>query len=255
MKEGNMKIGILEAGLLRDELTHRFDPYPVMFERFLGRAGRDLEFAVYSVVRGQMPASISDCDGWLISGSRYGVYDELEWMFPLQDFIRELAQARVPLIGVCFGHQIIAEALGGKVVKSDRGWGVGVQRYRIDQAHAWMRDQSTSIGLYAYHQDQIVTCPQSAAVFSSSEFCPYAGLSYGDSIISVQAHPEFEEGYERALLELFGGNVIPAEVAQAALADMDAGATADTQLLAEWFVEFFLSREVAAETLRGGQVQ
>lgn len=243
-----MKIGILEAGLLRDELADRFDPYPVMFERFLGLAGRDLEFAAYSAVRGQMPASILDCDGWLISGSRYGVYDQLEWMFPLQDFIRQLAHARVPLVGVCFGHQIIAEALGGKVVKSDKGWGVGVQRYRIDQRQSWMRDQPQSIGLYAYHQDQIVTCPESATVFSGSEFCPFAGLSYGDSIISVQAHPEFEEAYERALLELFGGNIIPAEVAQAALMDMDAGASADTQLLADWFVEFFLSCKAGSES-------
>ena len=242
-----MKIGILEAGLLRDELADRFDPYPVMFERFLGRAGRDLEFAAYSAVRGQMPASISDCDGWLISGSRYGVYDQLEWMSPLQNFIRELAHARVPLVGVCFGHQIIAEALGGEVVKSDKGWGVGVQRYRIDQRQSWMRDHPPSIGLYAYHQDQVVTCPGSATVFSSSEFCPFAGLSYGESIISVQAHPEFEEAYERALLELFGGSVIPAEVAQAALAEMDAGARADTQLLADWLVEFFLSCKAESE--------
>jgi GMP synthase (glutamine-hydrolysing) len=237
-----MKIGILEAGLLRDELVGSFDPYPVMFERFLGLAQRDLEFAAYSPVRNEMPASISDCDGWLISGSRHGVYDQLEWMFPLQDFIRELARARQPLIGVCFGHQIIAEALGGEVVKSDRGWGVGVQRYRIDQRYSWMHEQPPSIGLYAYHQDQVVRCPESATVFSSSEFCPFAGLSYGESIISVQAHPEFEEAYERALLELFGGSLIPAEVAQSALAEMDAGASADTQLLADWFAEFFLSR-------------
>ncbi|MCP4767639.1 MAG: type 1 glutamine amidotransferase [Gammaproteobacteria bacterium] len=242
-----MKIGILEAGLLRDELTDRFDPYPVMFERFLGLAGRDLEFAAYSAVRGEMPASIFDCDGWLISGSRYGVYDQLEWMFPLQDFIRQLAHERVPLVGVCFGHQIIAEALGGEVVKSDKGWGVGVQRYYIDQRQFWMRDQPLSIGLYAYHQDQVVTCPESATVFSSSKFCPFAGLSYGESIISVQAHPEFEEAYERALLELFGGSVIPAGVAQAALAEMDAGVRADTQLLADWFAEFFLSSKAGSE--------
>jgi len=245
-----MKIGILEAGLLHDHLADRFDPYPVMFERFLGLADRELEFAAYSVVRGQMPASISECDGWLISGSKHGVYDQLEWMSPLQDFIRELAQARVPLIGVCFGHQIIAAALGGKVVKSDKGWGVGVQRYRVDQTHAWMQEQPASFGLYAYHQDQIVILPESATVFASSEFCPFAGLSYGDSIISVQAHPEFEEDYERVLLELFGGTLVPAEVSQAALADMDAGASADTRLLADWFAEFFLSREAASANQR-----
>jgi GMP synthase-like glutamine amidotransferase len=239
-----MKIGVLEAGLVREALADRFDPYPVMFEHLLGLAQRDLEVTGYRLVSGQMPESIHDCDGWLISGSRHGVYDELDWMAPMQDFIREVAHAQLPLIGVCFGHQIVAAALGGQVVKSDRGWGVGVQSYRVDKRYAWMRDQVSTAAMYAFHQDQVVICPPSAEAFLSSEFCPYAGLSYGDSIISVQAHPEFEEAYERRLLEMFSGNLIPADVGQQALAAMDAGAKADTRLMAEWFAEFFLSREL-----------
>jgi GMP synthase-like glutamine amidotransferase len=237
-----MKIGIIEAGLVREQLANRFAPYPVMFEQLLGQAQSELDYAAYSWVRGQMPSSIYECDGWLISGSRYGVYDELDWMAPLQDFIRELAQAGLPLIGVCFGHQIVAAALGGKVVKSDRGWGVGAHSYRVDKTYSWMRERVSSLALYAFHQDQVVTCPPSAEVFLSSDFCPYAGLSYGDSIISVQAHPEFEEAYEHALLEMFAGNVIPADLAQRALADMDAGAKVDTRLLADWFAGFFLAQ-------------
>jgi GMP synthase-like glutamine amidotransferase len=197
-----------------------------------------------------MPESIHDCDGWLISGSRHGVYDELDWMAPMQDFIREVAQAQLPLIGVCFGHQIVAAALGGRVVKSDRGWCVGAHSYRVDKRYAWMRDQVSTTAMYAFHQDQVVDCPPSAEPFLSSEFCPYAGLSYGESIISVQAHPEFEEAYERELLEMFSGNLIPADVGQQALAAMDAGATADTRLMAEWFAEFFLSRGACGQAAR-----
>jgi len=243
-----MKIGILEAGLVREQLADRFDSYPVMFEHLLGLTGRELEFATYSWLRGERPGSISDCDGWLISGSRHGVYDELDWMAPLQQFIREVAGARIPLIGVCFGHQIVAAALGGEVVKSDRGWGVGAHRYRIDKHYAWMKKPLESVSMYAFHQDQVVTCPPSAEVFLSSEFCPYAGLCYGESIISVQAHPEFEEDYERALLEMFSGSVVPAEAVEPALRAMDAGAGADTRVLAEWFVEFFLSHAARTES-------
>lgn len=241
-----MKIGILEAGLLRERMVPRFDPYPVMFEDFLGLAHRGFEYASVSVVRGEVAASIHDCDGWLITGSRHGVYDELDWMAPLQEFIGRLAAAEVPLIGVCFGHQIIAQALGGEVVKSDRGWGVGVHSYRVEQQHSWMPTHPAQCGLYAFHQDQVVRMPETAEIFLSSEFCPYAGLSYGRSIISVQAHPEFGEAYETALLEEYGGNVVPAALADQALAEMRAGASADTELLANWFADFFLSRYAPA---------
>ena len=235
-----MKIGILEAGQLRNEMVGRFDPYPVMFERLVDLSGREFEYEPFCVIAGEMPPSINACDGWLITGSRHGVYDKLEWMAPLQDFIRELADARIPLIGVCFGHQIIAEALGGEVVKSDKGWGVGLHQYGVERTHPWMQTKSRQSGIYAFHQDQIVKCPASAQVFLSSEFCPYAGLSYGDSIISVQAHPEFEAAYEFALLETYGGTVVPEDVAAQATASMRGGKSADTQLLASWFGNFFL---------------
>jgi GMP synthase-like glutamine amidotransferase len=241
-----MKIGILEAGLIRDELADRFDPYPVMFERLLNRAGRELEYAAFSPVRGQMPVSIYDCDGWLITGSRHGVYDELDWMAPLQDFIRELAESRRPLIGVCFGHQIMAAAMGGKVVKSDLGWKVGLQHYRLDQGFAWMREQPSSVAIHAWHQDQVVVCPPSAEVFLSAPDCAYAGLSYGDSMISVQAHPEIEADYERALLDMFSGNLLPDDVAQSGIATLDSGVGPDSRLLADWFAEFFLTHQATA---------
>jgi GMP synthase-like glutamine amidotransferase len=237
-----MKIGILEAGLLREEMAARFDTYPVMFADFLGLAHPEFEYETISVVRGETATSIRACDGWLITGSRHGVYDNLDWMPPLQEFIRELAQAEVPLVGVCFGHQIIAAALGGEVVKSEKGWGIGLHDYRIERRHAWMQSGEEHTALYAFHQDQVVRRPPGAEVFLSSEFCPYAGLSYGESIISVQAHPEFRLDYEAALLETYGGSVVPAELAATALDGMREGKLADQAMVAGWFARFFLSR-------------
>ena len=176
-------------------------------------------------------------------------------MAPLQDFIRELAAAKIPLIGVCFGHQIIAQALGGEVVKSDKGWGVGLHRYDLEKTYPWMKTDSRQASMYVFHQDQVVKCPATAEVFLSSEFCPYAGLSYGDSIISVQAHPEFEAAYETALLEMFGGSVVPAEVAEQASATMSGGRSADTQLLASWFANFFLSHQQEPQASQHRQAQ
>ena len=242
-----MKIGILETGLLREQLADQFDPYPVMFEHFLNASGGVLEIKAYSVIRGEMPASIYECDGWLITGSRHGVYENLDWMLELQSFVRDIAAHDIPLVGICFGHQIIAQALGGEVVKSDKGWALGLHHYQIDKNYSWMEHESGSIGLYAFHQDQVVKIPDNAQVFASSDFCPYAGLSYGDSIISLQAHPEFEGAYEIALLDLFNGDLFSTELADQAYASMSEGKKADQEMASSWLSSFFLkSKPVSA---------
>ena len=235
-----MKIGILETGLINEKLSDRFDPYPVMFASLLDRAGQDFEYQAYSVVRSEMPGSIHDCDGWLITGSRHGAHEKLDWMLALEGFIRELYSASVPLVGICFGHQIVAQALGGMSGKSDRGWSIGLQSYGIDTPQVWMAEAPEQVRIYSFHQDQITVLPPAASVFSSSEFCPYAGISYGDSIISVQAHPEMEEAYQLALIDIYGGNIIPEAVATEALHKIqNSGLRADTQILADWLGAFF----------------
>ena len=236
-----MKIGLLETGILNEKLAGRFPPYPVMFATLLDLAGRELEYETYSVIRGEMPESSDECDGWLITGSRHGAYERLDWMLSLESFIRDIHRDSVPLVGICFGHQIVAQALGGEVVKSDRGWGIGLQYYQIDEAQAWMETPPEQVGIYGFHQDQVVTLPQAASVFSSSEFCPYAGLYYGESIITIQAHPEFEAEYELALIDIYGGNIVPQNVADKALESMR-DKSADTQMLADWLASFFLGR-------------
>lgn len=236
-----MNIGILETGLLNEKLDGQYEPYPVMFAALLDRAGKGLSYQSYSVINGEMPDSVHECDGWLITGSRHGVYENLPWMLDLQAFIREIDAAKVPLVGICFGHQVVAQALGGEVVESDKGWGIGVQSYQIDNVQPWMQQTPDQVHIYAFHQDQIVKLPPQAQVYSSSEFCLYAGLSYGDSIITMQAHPEFEEEYEVALLEMYGGNIVSEIEAKEALEWMrSTGQKADTQMLAEWIAEFFV---------------
>lgn len=235
-----MKIGILEAGLLNENLKSEFDPYPVMFAGLLDRAGVALEYQAFSVVQNQFPQSVTDCDGWLITGSRHGVYEHLDWMLRLEAFIREIYQARMPLVGICFGHQIVASALGGEVVKSDKGWGVGLATYTTEQKPSWMQPATESIDIYAFHQDQVVRLPKDAEILLSSDFCPIAGFLCGDSVLCIQAHPEFEADYELALLNLYSGNVVPQQIAEEALRHMrESGKTADTQVLAEWITGFF----------------
>jgi len=175
-----MKIGILQTGTLPDDLAKRWGQYPARFEELL--SGQGFDYAAYHVEAGQFPSSAEACDGWLITGSKHGAYEDHDWIPPLESFIRDIVAADRPLVGICFGHQIIAQALGGRVVKFDGGWSVGPQNY------AW---QGHDITLNAWHQDQVVERPADATVLASSDFCENAALLYGDHIFTVQAHPEF----------------------------------------------------------------
>jgi len=239
-----MKIGILETGKVNPALVPDHGEYVPMFRDFLHLADTSVEVEGWDVIdAGRIPASPHDADGWIVTGSAHGVYDGLPWMEPLKAFLRETYAAKVPIVGVCFGHQILAEAMGGKVVKSDRGWGAGVHSYRLeDGAPEWMAGGRGTVNLHAMHQDQVVEKPEGARVIASSEFCDYAGLAYGDAdgdrAMSIQPHPEFDASYEAGIIHLRrGGSGIPDDVADRALGTLEGGV--DNALFAGWVVSFF----------------
>lgn len=193
-----MLIGILETGLLPDDLRKAHGAYPDMFARLLAPHG--FEFRTWSVVNGDFPSGPDAADGWLITGSRHGAYDDLPFIPPLEALIRDIRAAGRPLVGICFGHQIIAQALGGRVEKFAGGWSVGPQTYDFG---------GKALRLMAWHQDQVTELPPGAEVIAASDFCPYAGLRYGDTVLSVQAHPEFGPGIVGGLIETRAPGVVP----------------------------------------------
>ena len=201
-----MKIGILETGEISDDLLDKHGNYPSMFERLLHAIDPKVDFFGVRVLDGELPKSPKDADGWIITGSKFGVYDDLPWIEPLKKFIQNAIEHKVPLAGICFGHQILAEALGGKVEKSDRGWGLGVHDYKLETKPRWMQGTDDGFSGHAVHQDQVVKLPESATVLASSEFCPYAALVYGDpenpDALSVQPHPEFSTDFIEDLIKI-----------------------------------------------------
>lgn len=209
-----MKVGILETGEVAADLRARHGDYPAMFRALLSAADPALEFATVRVVAGEMPASPGQADGWLVTGSRHGVYDAFPWIEPLKAFLRECVARRVPVVGICFGHQILAEALGGRAAKSERGWGLGVQDYDFVNRPGWMADAPARFSMRAVHQDQVTALPAGATVLARSAFCDYAALAYGDpespDAISLQPHPEFGPEFMAELLALRAGDGIPA---------------------------------------------
>lgn len=219
-----MRLGILQTGKVNEALVERHGEYPGMFARLYRAADPSIETRDYAVVDGELPALPSECDAWLITGSRHGVYDSLPWIEPLKDFLRRARAAGVPTIGVCFGHQIMAEAFGGRAEKSPKGWGVGVHDYELNGTPGWMQGAPGRVSVHALHQDQVTAIPGDATCLASSPFCEYAMLAYGDpeapEAISIQPHPEFDEAFMRELIERIRGDRVPHEDAETALAGL-----------------------------------
>ena len=192
---GAMKLAILETGRPPGDLAEQFGDYPMMFQKMLGFG---FETESYDVQAGELPDP-GDHDAVLITGSPAGVYDPLPWIPGLLDFIRDAKDSR--MVGICFGHQAMAEALGGKVEKSDKGWGAGLQRYDVVLREPWL-DGETEIAAPASHQDQVVVQPPNTEVVIESAFTPFAGLAWTDRpAISFQFHPEFSPAFAKALIE------------------------------------------------------
>jgi GMP synthase-like glutamine amidotransferase len=225
-----MQIAILRTGVPPADLEPRFGLYDDMFARLLG-AG--FETVSYDVQAGEYPAHPSEHPAYLVTGSAAGVYDPLPWIPPLKDFLRA-AKGEAKLIGICFGHQIMADAFGGRVEKSERGWGVGIQEYGILERPPFMAEAPDRILVPVSHQDQIVHQPPATRIVAASEFSPFGMLRYEDQpAISMQFHPEFEPGYGEGLLETRRDRIPDPD---AAIATYDA--PNDRLLVGEWMRRF-----------------
>jgi GMP synthase-like glutamine amidotransferase len=233
LTDAPLKVGILEAGKPPRALQPRFGDYVSMFEDLLG--GRGYRWTSFDVAAGVYPDRPEACDAYIVTGAAAGVYDTDPWIARLLGFLRA-AKGRAKLVGVCFGHQAMAEAFGGKVIKSPKGWGLGLQSYGVEEREGWM-DDVPAFALSASHQDQVVQVPPDAQVIAGNDFCPNGMLAYGDGMsISCQLHPEFAPDYSIALIEGRRGLRISDE--QAARAVESLKAPDDHARVANWIERF-----------------
>ena len=207
-----MRLCILETGKPADEMFPRFGRYGGKFARWLSPAMPDATFDPVAVIDGEPLPDVSDYDGYVITGSRHGAYDDIPWIAPLEAFLREARERAVPVAGICFGHQIMAQAYGGTVIKHPDGWVLGLEHYGEGDARR---------GAQAFHQDQVVALPDGVRHVCGSPRCAHGRLEYAFPALSVQYHPEFEAPYVSALLDRLGGVLMPKEQAEEARATLE----------------------------------
>jgi GMP synthase-like glutamine amidotransferase len=215
------RVTIIETGLVSPKNRALHGSFPQMFEQMIGAADASVTFDTVSIPAGEPLPDAGALEAILITGSPAGVYDAVDWIAPLEDFVRTAQDKKVPMVGVCFGHQLIAQALGGTVRKSEKGWGLGRHVYDVAPGNGVI--EGSRIAVACSHQDQVITPPAGARTILSSDFTPHAGLLYaGDTTFSVQPHPEFSVGFALACCEMVRKGEAPESVvtsAQASLAE------------------------------------
>jgi len=231
-----MILGLLQCGHVPDEVAHDEGPYAALYADLVAGHGFDLQ--TYSVVDGDFPTGPDAAGAWLVSGSKHGAYEDHPWIAPLEALLRDIRAAGKPLVGICFGHQIIAQAFGGTVEKFPGGWSIGRQGYRIG---------GNAVSLNAWHQDQVTGLPEGAQVIGASDFCANAVITYGDHVLTMQPHPEFPASVVDKLIQ-HRSDTVPGPLKDAAKSALPE--PVDNARIGDWIAEVLKGTPVAQARLR-----
>lgn len=228
-----MDVGVLVC-------DHVVDPsvageYPDMFRDLFARYAPEVRLRFYDLKEGEEPESLDEVDLWISGGSRSSVYEDLDHVKRLERLVRGFYEHGRKFFGICFGHQMIAQALGGRVEKSARGWGIGVRTADVVAEEPWMVPRAERFSLIYSHQDQIEALPPGGRILASSDHCPVAMMQLEEHIAGVQGHPEFTPAYASSMLERRRGR-IGSDLVDRALSTMNN--PTDEGLIVRWIVEF-----------------
>ena len=237
----SLHLGILQADSVRAEFQPAHGDYPAMFrDLFSPRAvgePADVRFTTYDV-RHDPPVD-TKCDAYVITGSKLSVYDDLEWIREFAVYVQNVLDAGKKVIGVCFGHQLMAHFFGGHVQPAAAGWAVGVHHSDVLQEHPWMSADVNNLGLLSSHKDQVIELPDDAQIYLSNDFCPIAGFTIKDQVLTVQGHPEFSKDYATELMN-FRRRAIGEAVYHRGIASLSE--STGEHVMADWILHFIAAR-------------
>ncbi len=248
MKSSDLDIAILRTDRVLPQFVGDHGDYPEMFARLIREAGRAeqppvaVRFTSYDVRCSDCPAPDAH-PAYLITGSRHSVYDDEPWIAELAAFLQRVLEAGGRIVGICFGHQLMAHFFGGETAPAPGGWAVGVQEGRILRREPWMDSGSDRLNLIASHKDQVTRLPDGARLFAGSDFCPVGGFVMGDRVLTLQGHPEFRREYSRDLMEM-RRDILGEAVFRNGVASL--AKETDEMRAAGWIVRFLLQQGEAA---------
>lgn len=226
------------AVLLTNTDTSAFaQRYPNDAEKVIAKLNAvrpDWQTRVYMARDGELPATTEGLDGVVITGSPASVNDDAAWIRAAEACVQALQRDAVPTVGLCFGHQLIAKALGGRVEQA-HDWGLGVGQVQITTPQAWMQPPQDRLTLFAAHQDQVTRLPEGARLLGGSDFCPIGCYLVGHSLLGIQYHPELDRAFMRALLDHIEPHMPPGVVPRAR---PQVEQPVDADLFFEWMARF-----------------
>jgi GMP synthase-like glutamine amidotransferase len=214
-----MHLAILDADILKESLRPTYHSYGRMFEALFERQQPRWDMTIFKVIDREYPESMEQFDGYLITGSQYDAFSDESWIRELREYVRALYEAEKPMVGICFGHQLLAHALGGEAARSDAGWGMWVMTYPLCSKPPFV-DDANPVSLLVSHRDQVARLPPGAELLLSNDFCPNAAFYIPNRVLAIQGHPEFSVDYAQALFEKRKHELTPdhaAEIAQSFL--------------------------------------
>jgi GMP synthase (glutamine-hydrolysing) len=231
-----VKIGLLQCDHVAPENRSEFGDYSDFFSTLFHPYSPNIILEIFDVQKDEYPHNPDQYTGFVCTGSSHSVWEDLPWINHLKQFVRDLYHNGNKFIGICFGHQMIAEALGGKCEKSERGWGVGVKEVAIYKTQDWMKPKLDSYQLIVSHQDQISKLPENGEVLGGNEHCPCSLISVGRHFLGIQAHPEFIPAYSRRLMQSRINRIGPKTVQEAEKTLQD---RTDEKVVTHWMTNFF----------------
>jgi GMP synthase-like glutamine amidotransferase len=240
LKSSEVDIAILRTDEVLPQFVGRHGDYPDMFAALLEQAAAKrkppvrLKLTTYDARHAQLPDPDSH-PAYLITGSRLSVYDDEPWIGVLADFMEDVLRAGGKVIGICFGHQLMAHFFGGLTEPAEKGWAVGVQENRIVSAEPWMENGVERLNLISSHKDQVTRLPDGAKLIATSDFCPVGGFVMGDQVLTLQGHPEFEKAYSRDLM-VMRREMLGEETFRLGVASLDR--ETDDERVGEWILNF-----------------